>query len=533
MSYQGLIVPVPLGQAGLTGTTSLTRLDPGHLTVFRNGAYLPGGIAKEGGSAKLNSTAIVLNTAVLAGHDWWPSATVQRAVVVMADGTIRKDDGAGGAWTTLASGIGGLSLSPPPVMVEAGAEAAGRARKLFIFGGAVNPHVLPGDSAGPIAQIAFPPSDWAPPIVPIAGTVHVGRLWGWGNSNDPHRLYYSAVTDHEDFRTASGAGSLSVFPGDGGTLEAAVSFKGLLVAWKRPRGIYVVDTAGPDPAQWSVQRLTGEVGIAGPRAFALLEDDVIFLDASGQIQLLSAVQATGGLATTNLVQAAELGPFLRSTFDQARLRSVQAIYYAHKREVHFAWTRAGSSVVNDARLVLDLSATPPRFRTADKDVCGSLWLRRDTDGIPRPAAGDNVGFVWLLDRAIALRDGTSYATEARTIPLDFAFADPALGPALKNLDFVELVAEPLGGSILLDLYADGRFRQSLVFDLTSSVGDPLGTSTILNSWTLKSGAPVTRVRRRTAVRFNTMEVRLTAASPFSISSVVFYLRPGGPGRVRY
>src|SRR4029434_3470146 len=86
-----------------------------------------------------------------------------------------------------------------------------------------------------------------------------------------------------------------------------------------------------------------------------------------------------------------------------------------------------------------------------RDVCVSLWLRRDAGGIHRPMMGDATGTVWRLDQPVRSKDGVGYEARAATGHLDFSHVDPALASKRKNGQFLEIFWEPRG-DWLLDLY---------------------------------------------------------------------------------
>ena len=202
MSYDGDVIELPM-LGGLTGTRNQALIRPDQLIAARNVSFDTGTIRKMGGALKYNDTAITGDPTVIGGWDWIPSANVQRMVVVLDDGTIKKDSGAGTFPTTLASGL--TVTDTVPTFVEGGKETAANNRKLFIFTGKNAVQMLDGDGAT-TAAIATPPADWSAANQPTCGANHEGRIWGAGNANDPHRVYYSTQTNHADF-TGSGSGA--------------------------------------------------------------------------------------------------------------------------------------------------------------------------------------------------------------------------------------------------------------------------------------------------------------------------------------
>lgn len=489
--FEGQIFEIPVGQGGLVGTRNQALIQPDQLIVARNLSYEGGVLRKEGGASKYNSAVISGAPTVLGGWDWWPTTALQRMIVALSDGTIKKDSGAGTFPTTLASGL--TLAGTVPMFVEGGKEAAANNRKLFIFSGLNQVRVLSGDGVT-ATTLATPPADWVTGF-PTFGLLHTssGRLVGGGNSNDPHRLYYSTALDHENF-TGAGSGSLAVFPGEGERLVGAISFKGVVVAWKFPSGVYVVDTRDPNSANWTINRLTfGTSGVSVLGA-CIIDNDVVFLDAAGNFQVLSSVNEFGDLMSNNVSRVTNVYSFVQDNFNFGRLQTTRAVYYAAKREVHFAMTGLGNSV-NNVRFVLDLNQPNRfRFRYSDRDVCESIWLRKDSNNIPRLMVGDNAGFVWNLDTVNKDKAGAGYSSAFQTPYMDFSWIDPKLGTVRKIGQYLEILVAPTGNwNLSVDVSWDGNLVQNVIFNMGVS-GSALG-SFVLGTDRLAGDQILNRKRR--------------------------------------
>mgnify|MGYP001615418770 CR=1 FL=1 len=466
MAFEGQIVELPLGQDGLTGSNNIAAISPAAFIDATNIAYDSGAIRKEGGATKYNTSVISGAPTVLGGWDWFPTAGVQRMVVYTSAGTLLKDSGAGTFATTLKSG---LNTTCVPVFVEGGQEAGTNARKLFTFNGANVVQVLNADGAT-TSDITTPPADWTGSTQPISGCIHEGRLWGALNN----RVYYSLPTNHEDFTTA-GSGSLAVFPGEGERIVQIMSYKGILIIWKSPRGIYAIDTTSVTVADWRVARITLNIGSQGPLTAVATEDDVLFVDSGFNFQFLSGIQEFGQLGSKNLSNIHYFTEYLRAVANFGRMDKVRGVYYAARREAHFTVSALGSAV-NSARVVVDFNRPDiPRFRWSPRDVCESIWMRRDTSGIPRPLIGDNAGFVWFLDQPARSKDGLGFLGQFQTPHTDFSFADPTLAVRRKSGRFLELVANQTGNwATHVDIIWDGTSVQTVDFNMGTS-GVALGT----------------------------------------------------------
>lgn len=524
MSYQGLIAELPIGQAGFNGSKNLTSVQPNELLQANNITYEDGTVRKEGGSAKYNASAISGTPTVLGGYDWWPTSTTQRMVIVCSDGKIYKDSGAGTFPVTLATGL--TVSSSLPTFVEGGKEVAANNRKLFIFTGQNAVQVLSADGAT-TAAITTPPADWSGTNQPTNGFVHEFRLWGLGNANDPHRLYYSTTSSHEDF-TGAGSGSLSIFPGEADGLVGAIPFGTGVICLKKPRGVYFVDTSSTTVANWRINRISGAVGGVGVRAFAQIDTDGVFMDTSGEFHLVSATTEFGDfLASTVPGIHDKFAPFVREFTSQANLFNATGVYYEAKRELHFAVPAVGSTV-NNLRLVIDFAlGGVPRARYSDKDTCTALWLKRDSDGIPRLTGGDNAGFVWNLDQDTRSKDGSGFGAVFQTPHDDFARLDPALGTKRKNGEFLELVVEPKGNfTLACDIYWDGDLHETVTFNM-GTTGTALG-SFILGTSALAGTQLLNKKKRITGGgrRFSVVGRNSAAGEDFSVAKMFVHFQPG-------
>lgn len=415
-----------------------------------------------GGATKLGSS---LGAAVtgMAALDFWPDTATQRTLVYGDDGKLYKDDGNGGAWVTLTTGL--TTAGVVPYIYEVGAEAAARNRKAIFVDRVNSPRVLSGDGVVTTA-ISKPAADWAGTNQPGFGVIHQNFHWMGGNVNAPHTLYRSTAADHEDFTTT--VYTLRVFPGEGERLVGGVSYKGVLICWKYPKGVYAVDTSDSDDTKWRVIKV-GAPGAAGPANFAPIEDDLMWVAADGTWHLISATTATGSVRAEDIA-ARKLGSYHREQINLARLAWAQAIYYSHKQEIQFACNSAGSTAKN-RRLHLDLNRRTEvgeRWIWWDRDRNEALFLRKKSE-IHIPAMVDNVGQVSELDQASRSVDGSGgYTFEVFMADTDFGQLVPGWQGRYKNLRFLQLEYDGRSAATLtIQVYADGTLIQSLTQALTA------------------------------------------------------------------
>lgn len=486
MSERALRADIPLGFDGLYGSKNPVTLPVSALIVANNLTYIDGTIKKEGGAQRYNAIPISGAPLILAGTDWWPTTTLQRSVILTSSGRILKDSGAGTYDLELKSGL--AASTPFGAFVTGGAEAAARPRKLFCFTGVDPVQVLAGDGTT-TTDIAQPPADWSGANQPLGGVVHQSRLFGFGNLNDPHRLYYSETGNHEAL-----AQTLVVYSGVGERILAAFSLRGFLIIFKFPEGVFALDSRDVDSSKWRVDKISDEIGVASIGAAVLTERSIVFLDASGNLQLLEQV-TTDAFAIGNIGATSQIKSFINLNVNLTELAKAKSAYYAKEREIHFALAHTGAAT-NSRRLVIDFNREVPRFRFSDRDSPVSLWLRK-VDNIPKLALGDDAGLVWDLDTPARNKAGAGYAASFETAPTDLGYLDPGLSTRRKNGKFLELVFEPTGNfNLRVDLLWDGFKEDSYDFNLAGDTDRFILGAGILGKNRLGPGGILANLRQR-------------------------------------
>jgi hypothetical protein len=520
-----LIAEIPLGLSGLNGNRNQSQIPLDSLINADNLTYDSGTLQKEGGAAKLNTTALNAGgggSGIIGAWDWHPTQSQQRTIVFSNDGILYRSTAS--AFTSMA---GATTLTATgdvvPFFVEGGKEVAANNKKLFIFSG-VNPvGVIDGD-ATTATTLTSGPADWTATNQPAFGLLHVGRLWGGGNLNDPHRLYYSAASDHEQF--SSPGGTVAVYPGEGERMVAAVSFKGFILCFKAPRGVYAVDTRDATVANWRVDKLNENIGACGPQSVVVIDNDVLYMDNSAQLHLISRIE-DGTFDASNLSQEHDMQDYMKDNFNFARLYHARGVYYYAKREVHIGIAAQGDTN-NTRRFVVDFNRPQPRFRVSSRDVSDAVFLRHDSDGVPRLAIGDNDGFVWNLDQDDRTADGSGYAAQWQTPHMDMGHIDPNLSVRRKNGRFLEMVVEPTGNyDLTIDILWDNAASETINFNLGAGAAS-IGTF-ILDTDILGGGDVLTKRKRisGSGYRFSMIGRNSGDAQNFSIARMFLHFAPGG------
>lgn len=461
MAYEGIIAPIPIGDGGLDARNNKSAVPINKLVKANNVFIKKSLVGKEGGSSHANASAISGSPSIVGGTEYFPNSTTQRSVIATSDGKLFKDNPLYTFGVTLKSGLG---IDKKTVMTEGGAEASGNPKKLFIFNGNDPVQVLSGDGSS-TTDLATPPADWTGTTQPIKGVMHNNRLWAILG----HNLYGSTVTDHEDF-TSAGSQLFAIYPGDGIELTNMVSIFGRLYLFKQPYGIYYLDDADFDSANWIVKKVTGKIGCSGVDALDYSQNEAVFVSKDGGVHFLSGADTFGDVKDSDIMAILNLERLVQTDLNRNRLDRAVIRYYEDKKEVWVCYTSSGSSLNNSIiKLeISDLSNIKASF--SQKDECESLWMAMDsTTNVRKPVSGGHSGFVWLLDESNRNVNGISYQAGFQTPFTGFEYIDEKLEVRNKIFDYLEVHAVPVGDhDLTVDVYIDGNYIETITFNMGTS-----------------------------------------------------------------
>lgn len=456
-------IPVILGGDGFYGLRNADRVRLGGLKVLRNATLEDHTLRTTGGATSLGVT-LGATVKGLRAIDYWPDDVTQRTVVVGDDGKIWKDNGSGASWSTL---LTGLTVSGAiPAFTRGGSEVLGRSRQLFYADAKNQERVLVGDAAS-MSALSGPVAEWTGTYRPRQFVIHQGYNWGFGNMNTPHLVFRSLDTNHQDFTTTRFA--IPIYSGEGEYLAAGASFKGNLILWKYPDGVYVYDTSDADTTKWFTRKI-GTGGIAGPNCFCALENDILWVDPFGGWHLISAAQEFGNVRSED-ISARKLGRYLPNTINKDQLPFGDLIYYSDKQQVRFACSALGR-VPKELQIVMDVAdaaGAGERWDVDDRDRNEALFLRKKS-GILIPAMIDEAGLLWELDRPDRNKDGAGYTFEWWTHDTDFRQVVPSLTGKIINACFLQVLYDPrtATGVHTFETWGDGTKRTTLNPTLSGS-----------------------------------------------------------------
>lgn len=533
MAYKGQAINIPLGEMGLYTDDSQTITPPQGLLMGENIEIKNGFIEKSPGSRKWNLNPLP-NLIISQIFDWWPDSVTQRMIAVTKDGRVWRFTDAYNfsEITPVSPAPANLKITGPVVITPGGQEVAGRPRKLFIFTGNDPVQVISGDGTTR-TNIELPALDWTLTNQPSFGIVFNGRLWAFGNHNQPHLLYASSPDNHEDFQTLGSAIFVNVFPGDNQGLLSAYNYKGRLLLFKFPFGFYYIDTT--DPTAPIPQKLADSFGPGAALSTIQVIDNLWVGNSSGTITSLAATNSLGGLQQDDVIKSLKCYRYITDNVALRKGGDQQAMWYEAKKLAMFTYhSPSGANI--DRIFIIDFQSGKPRASLSTKDQPNCLALVKDVLLIQRPFYGSSDGYIYQMDTADRVvggngennKGGHAYTMNFQIPYLDFSFVNRQYSEMTKNFDFLEITFEPTGNwSLTADVYIDNNFVETIQFQVSQS--DVLDTTFVLDKSRLSGPGlrsqrkPLHGQGRRISVRFHNAGLNQNVR----ISAMTFYFRLSG------
>src|SRR3990167_4220728 len=184
MAWHGVpVIEIVLGRSGLQIRRNKNLVELGSFKKLRNATLEDDSVRTAAGATPLGDAIGALT--IQAAIDYWPTIAVQRPVVALSDGSIRKDDGSGASWSSLASGL--TTTGAVPFFALGGRELVGKNAKVFYCDRVNAVRVLSADGSS-ATTIGNPPADWNGANQPGFLVAHDRWLFGAGNANDPKSI---------------------------------------------------------------------------------------------------------------------------------------------------------------------------------------------------------------------------------------------------------------------------------------------------------------------------------------------------------
>lgn len=397
-----------------------------------------------------------------------------------------------------------------PIILE-GINTAG-SKAIFIYQGDDPVRQWDGALDGPPitsdAEITEPPGsvagewDGSTTKFPRAAVMHNNRHFCMNVEGHEHTIYYSSATDHEDHLTASGGGTLNVFPGDQEKLVTGFSFMGKLFLFKYPKGIYILDDSSVSASNWGIFKLSDDVGIAGPRAIASVGSEAYFMGSDGFLYNLKSLMATGDVKYSKVKEDAYLD-WMNDKITLSDNMSRNTLVYQSSTNLLYCLLSTKDS--SDSRIALALDVTVPNkpmLFEYTRDTGASLIDNKGTLQL-----GGMDGYVWELNDGSYNKNSEAYSCEILTAPIILAQA----GISKAGIHAITIVFEGDGTHTCdIAIYGDG-----------SQMGETIQIA--------KSTAKqATYVTKRAVGECNELQIKITndeVDTSFSIARIIVHWLP--------
>lgn len=472
-NYDGQIAVIPLGSSGLYSDAPQSNIPPTNLIRADNVTYYNSVLQKDFGSRQWNVSA--LPAGIVRFAEMFPDSQGQnqRIFTLLQDGTIYRllNNFTQQLVTAVSPAPTTLNPNNYTCMVVGGNEQANRPKKLFTFTGYDPVQVVSGENTTR-TNIASPPVDWSGTNQPFAGLFHRGRLFAWGCQNDPHRVYVSLATNHEDFTTQPL--SFSVYPGESDGIVGGAVFRGRLYMAKYPLGCYFLNDTDTTSANWYFSKFSDDFGGVSPQGFAISGDDLIIANNYGSLTSMAAAFKFGDIDSADVFHTLGVRRFFEGEIRPDAIYKRDMMFYGFRRQ-YFVSYQSFMNPYPDRIMGMDVrdqrSAAKIALSTKDQPNC--LGLIRDMVRVPRPFYGASDGFLYQMDvkdRWVGPSTGServAYEMNAQTPHMDFSQGNALMGSQVKQFDFIQVEYEPTGDwDVDIDVFIDSRFQGTYKLNLS-------------------------------------------------------------------
>lgn len=475
--YLGSVATIPLGRAGLFTDAAQSDIPMSGLIRANNVTYYNQIAEKDYGSRIWNSTP--LPASIIRAQEMYidSQSTNQRVYALCSDGNIYKFTNyfTQIPITTSGSAPSTLNTNNHTSMVVGGNELLNFPKKLFTMDGYDPVQIIAGD-ATVRTNIALPAFDWTGTSQPFGGVMHRGALYAWGNINNPHQIYSSSVTNHEDFQTGGAAFTYSVYPGEFDGIVCGCVFRGRLYAFKYPRGIYYLVDSDPSRANWYFTKQSDDFGACSPQSATVALNDLMISNNYGSVSSLLASLVFGDTLASDLFHTQQCFRFAENEVRPDIVIGRSMLYYSKKQQLLATFQSNGGSNLN--RIVVIDFKNPqkiPRIAWLNKDQANCLFLVRDNYRIPKPFYGSSDGNIYEMDvpdrwvgSGTDTTKQTAYTFDIQTPHMDFSQENVILGAQVKTFEHLEIHYEPTGNwNVSIDVYIDARFQGTYLCDMSA------------------------------------------------------------------
>lgn len=536
-NYEGEIAVIPLGTSGLVSDFPQSQIPPTNLIRADNVTFYNSVLQKDFGSRRWNIDA--LPEGIVRFAEMFPDnqSMNQRIFTLLKDGTLYRlpNNYTQQEVTPTGAAPAALNVNQYTCMVVGGNEQTNNPKKLFTFTGYDPVQVVSGENTTR-SNIALPPVDWSGTNQPFGAVFHRGRMFAFGCPNNPHQIYASSSTDHEDFTTLPL--SFNIFPGESDGVVSGVVFRGRLYVFKYPLGAYYLVDSDTDSSNWYFSKFSGDFGGVSPQGVGVSGDDLIVANNYGGLTSMAAAFKFGDITSSDVFHT--LG--VRRIFDGEVRPDIiftrDMVFYGFKRQ-YFISYQSFMNPYPDRILNMDIrnQQSPAKLALSNKDQPNCLGLVRDKVRVPRPFYGANDGFLYqmdIVDRWVGDESDnrTAYEMNAQTPHMDFSQGNVLVGGQVKQYDFLQVEYEPTGDwDVNVDVFIDSRLQGTYQINLKGAATldeMPLTNSVVDGLVGFSDRIPIFGEGQRISLRFRNdglgQDVRL-------VKAYIYYRMSGEQQRV--
>lgn len=453
---------------------------------FRRGDNLvlwrDGRLRRRLGYTQWGLNALGAPSSVTALHQFITAAGVKYFLASTANGSVYKDAGAGGTWTTVKTGLTGAADVHPKFRTFA--------NQVVMVDKNNAPQTFDGTTWSALGGVN------ADTNLATVIEAYQGRLWIGAEPSTGSRIRFSAVSNPASYATND---FLDISINDGEDIQALMIVQNQLFVAKRTR-LFVV--MGDSSTTYGWFRRT-KPGVIAPDSIQVIDNIAYFLSDDG-------VYSFDGVRARKV--SWELDPLFEQTspgVNLSRLQYAQSAYFPMLRQYWLLVSSAGSSTLD----TVYVGHMGFMYQTEDEHIhipftkfpsfaMNALGVILDANGIYRLYSGDASGKVWQQDDG-SLDDATAITWTLETRELSFG-----------DIDHLKL---PQYADLLLDDIASGTMTVNPLIDFSAIT--PTGITVNLDGGTDPHNRTISLPEQAQMMR-----LQMTGSTGFGIRGIIPYAR---------
>lgn len=316
---------------------------------------------------------------------------------------------------------------------------------------------------------------------------HLNRLWIAGTGAFPDRIYYSGADNHLSWDTASAAGFIDIYPGDGDPEGITAIFPSLntreLYVAKRT-SLYKIDTSSLSDSDWAVVPVSGAIGcVAHNTAIPVNQSDLIFCSDQGVHTLGQVISQTQVIPEEFL--SASIQPDYNDIITASQRFAMSAVWDQKNGNYLLCTQRVGMTVFET---VYVYNVSFKKWLRWTSVPCNHIMKRlKASTGDYEIYTADQSGKINIINQSAKNDFGAAISSVFKTVVLypqgNFLFE--------SNFTNFRLLCKSVDTSSLrIDWMVDASDKQTAVINQRINSGNTLGTTLLGAAFIL--GSPTTR-----------------------------------------